>query len=87
MESSKLNYYKSLLEDMKITERILNDEEITDLCKLISDGEWFTPDPNSISRGKLIFRVGKDEYDVLNENEAKSLQERIDKLWVVVQHG
>lgn len=81
MDSSKLNYYQNLLEDMKTSERILNDEEISELCKLISDGEWFTPDPNSINRGKLIFRVGKDEYDVLNQSEAIALQERIDKLF------
>lgn len=80
MDSSKLNYYKNLLEDMKTSERILNDEEITELCKLISDAERLTPEPNSINRGRLIFRVGKVEYDVLNQSEAVALQERIDKL-------
>ena len=44
------------------------------------DAEWVKLDPSSITRGKMIFRVGKAEFDVLNSNEAELLQQAIDTL-------
>ena len=37
MGSSKLNYYKNLFEDMKTSERILNDREIDELYNLFDE--------------------------------------------------